>query len=116
MHSDSFSVGTPSVLAEVLRGSRLQLQGNDGTVTRFGHGRFHSHRGHCEVCTPTRPSLPDKESFSQHTDPEVPGSIPGASRFSEKQQGLERGLLSLVRTTEELLERKSSGSGLENRD
>jgi hypothetical protein len=28
--------------------------------------------------------------------------------------GLERGLLSLVSTTEELLERKSSGSGLEN--
>jgi hypothetical protein len=30
--------------------------------------------------------------------------------------GLECGLLSLVSTTEELLERKSSGSGLENRD
>jgi hypothetical protein len=30
--------------------------------------------------------------------------------------GLERGPLSLVSTTEELLERKSSGSGLENRD
>jgi hypothetical protein len=30
--------------------------------------------------------------------------------------GLERGPLSLVRTTEELLEGKSSGSGLENRD
>jgi hypothetical protein len=29
---------------------------------------------------------------------------------------LERGPLSLVSTTEELLERKSSGSGLENRD
>jgi hypothetical protein len=29
--------------------------------------------------------------------------------------GLERGPLSLVSTTEELLERKSSGSGLENR-
>jgi hypothetical protein len=28
--------------------------------------------------------------------------------------GLERGPLSLVNTTEELLERKSSGSGLEN--
>jgi hypothetical protein len=28
--------------------------------------------------------------------------------------GLERGPLSLVRTIEELLERKSSGSGLEN--
>jgi hypothetical protein len=30
--------------------------------------------------------------------------------------GLERGPLSLVRTTEELLERKNIGSGLENRD
>jgi hypothetical protein len=30
--------------------------------------------------------------------------------------GLERGPLSLVSTTEELLERKSSGSGLENPD
>jgi hypothetical protein len=30
--------------------------------------------------------------------------------------GLERGPLSLVRITEELLERKSSGFGLENRD
>jgi hypothetical protein len=30
--------------------------------------------------------------------------------------GLERGPLSLVSTTEELLERKNSGSGLENRD
>jgi hypothetical protein len=30
--------------------------------------------------------------------------------------GLERGPLSLVSTTEELLERKSSGSGLENRE
>jgi hypothetical protein len=30
--------------------------------------------------------------------------------------GLERGPLSLVRIKEELFERKSSGSGLENRD
>jgi hypothetical protein len=30
--------------------------------------------------------------------------------------GLKRGLLSLVSTIEELLERKSSGSGLENRE
>jgi hypothetical protein len=33
-------------------------------------------------------------------DPEVPGSIPGAIRFSE------RGPLSLVKLNEELLERK----------
>jgi hypothetical protein len=30
--------------------------------------------------------------------------------------GLERGALSLVRATEELLGRKSGGSGIENRD
>jgi hypothetical protein len=45
-----------------------------------------------------------------------PGSIPGATRFSEKQWGLERGPLSLVSTIEGLLERKSSGSGLECRE
>jgi hypothetical protein len=31
-------------------------------------------------------------------------------------EGLERGTFSLVKTIEELLERKNSGSGLENRD
>jgi hypothetical protein len=45
-----------------------------------------------------------------------PGSIPGATRFSEKCGSLERGPLSLVATIEELLGRKSSGSGLESRD
>jgi hypothetical protein len=40
-----------------------------------------------------------------------PGSIPGTTRFSEKKEkktvmGLERGPLSLVSTTEELLDRK----------
>jgi hypothetical protein len=42
-----------------------------------------------------------------------PGSIPGTTRFSEKKKkkgkqvlGLERGSLSLVSTTEELLDRK----------
>jgi hypothetical protein len=55
-----------------------------------------------------------------------PGSIPGTTRFSggekkerkEKQVvGLERGPLSLVSTTEELLDKKkSSGSCLENRE
>jgi hypothetical protein len=49
------------------------------------------------------------------TDPEVLGSIPGASRFSEAV-GLERGPLSLVSITEELLGRNSSGSGQENRE
>jgi hypothetical protein len=44
-----------------------------------------------------------------------PGSIPGTTR-KKKVVGLERGPLSLVSTIEELLERKSSGSGLENRE
>jgi hypothetical protein len=41
-----------------------------------------------------------------------PGSIPGTTKFSEKKKkgkkvvGLERGSLSLVSTTEELLDRK----------
>jgi hypothetical protein len=43
-----------------------------------------------------------------------PGSIFGATR--KKVVGLERGPLSLVSTTEELLERKSRGSGLESRE
>jgi hypothetical protein len=40
------------------------------------------------------------------------------SRHYQKNNvvGLERGPLSLVSTTEELLERSSSGSGLENRE
>jgi hypothetical protein len=50
-----------------------------------------------------------------------PGSIPGTTRFSDKKKGkqvmgLERGPLSLVSTTEELLDKKSSGSCLENRE
>jgi hypothetical protein len=39
-----------------------------------------------------------------------------ASQIFWRVVGLERGQLSLVNTIEELLERKSSGSGLENRD
>jgi hypothetical protein len=50
------------------------------------------------------------------TDPEVPGSIPGANSFFLEVVGLERDPLSLVRIIEELLEWKSSGSGLENRN
>jgi hypothetical protein len=45
--------------------------------------------------------------------PEGPGSIPGTIK---KVVGLERGPLSLVSTTEELLDRKGSGSCLENRE
>jgi hypothetical protein len=47
------------------------------------------------------------------TDPELPGSIPGHYKEKEKVVGLERGPLSLVSTTEELLGRNNSGSGLE---
>jgi hypothetical protein len=43
-----------------------------------------------------------------------PGSIPGAASQIFWVVGLERGLLKLVSTIEELLERKSSGSGLKN--
>jgi hypothetical protein len=38
------------------------------------------------------------------TDPGVPGSIPG--HYKKKVVGLKRGPLSLVSTTEELLDRK----------
>jgi hypothetical protein len=45
-----------------------------------------------------------------------PGSIPGATRFFWQVVGLERGPLSLVSTTEELLGRKNSYSSLEIRE
>jgi hypothetical protein len=45
---------------------------------------------------------------------EGPCSIPDTTR--KKVVSLERGPLSLESTTEELLDRKSSGSGLENRE
>jgi hypothetical protein len=44
-----------------------------------------------------------------------PGSIPGTTRFWEVV-GLERDPPSLLSTTEEILSRKSSGFGLENRE
>jgi hypothetical protein len=50
------------------------------------------------------------------TDPEVPGSIPRSYQIFLQVGGLERGPLSLVITTEEVLEKRSSGFGLENRD
>jgi hypothetical protein len=46
----------------------------------------------------------------------VPGSILGASRFSEMYWVWNGVHLSLVSTNEELLERKSSSSGLENQE
>jgi hypothetical protein len=50
------------------------------------------------------------------TDPEVTSSIPSATRFFQVVVVLEWGQLSLASINEEPLERKSSGSGLENRD
>jgi hypothetical protein len=46
-------------------------------------------------------------------NPEVPGSIPGATRFFRVAVGLERDPLSLMRIND-ILERKSGGSDLEN--
>jgi hypothetical protein len=55
-------------------------------------------------------------SFSEfvNADTEVPGSIPGATRFSEWQCVWNGVHSALVRINEEILERKSSGSGLSN--
>jgi hypothetical protein len=44
------------------------------------------------------------------------GSIPAATRFSDKIVGLEQDTLRLVSTIHKLLERKRSGLGLENRE
>jgi hypothetical protein len=49
------------------------------------------------------------------TDPEATGSIPRHYK-RKKIVGLERGPLSLVSTTEELLGRNSRSSGLGNRE
>jgi hypothetical protein len=45
-----------------------------------------------------------------------PGSIPGATRFFWEVMGLERSSFSLVSTSDELLEIKSSSFGLERRE
>jgi hypothetical protein len=50
------------------------------------------------------------------TDPQVPGFDSRRYQTFWELVGVERGPLSLVSTTEEPLGRKSSGSGLENRD
>jgi hypothetical protein len=47
-------------------------------------------------------------------DIEVPGSILGAARFSDQQWVCNEVHSALMRINEELLERKSSGSGLES--
>jgi hypothetical protein len=60
--------------------------------------------------------MPTNDGGFCSLDPEVPGSIPGATRFLWEVVGLERGPLSITSTTEVLLERKGSGSGLQSRD
>jgi hypothetical protein len=55
-------------------------------------------------------------SWFMATDPEVPGSIPGATRFSENYWVWNGGPLSLVSITKEILVWISRGQGLENRD
>jgi hypothetical protein len=47
-------------------------------------------------------------------DPEVSGSIPESYKIFCVAVSLQRGPLNLVKINEELLERKSSSSGLEN--
>jgi hypothetical protein len=69
--------------------------------------------------------LLERKSFNRHCGlvVRVPGSrarglrsIPGAIKFSEKQFVWNEVHSSLVSKIEELLERKSSGSGQESRD
>jgi hypothetical protein len=70
---------------------------------------------HNDISVPFHKNRPPLWSSGQEflaTDPEVPGSIPGTTK---KVVGLERGPLSLVSTTEELLGRNNSGFGLESR-
>jgi hypothetical protein len=55
-------------------------------------------------------------SESLDTDPVVPGSIPDTTLIFREVMDLKRGPHNLVRIIEELLERNSSGSGLENGD
>jgi hypothetical protein len=62
----------------------------------------------------TWPLLWSKWSEFLAANPQVPGSVPDSARFSRVAVVLERGSLSLVRISEEELERKSSGFGLEN--
>jgi hypothetical protein len=61
-------------------------------------------------------TIPTASFRRRTTIPEVPVSIPGATKFLWEVVGLERCPLSLVNTIEELLGRNSSGSGLENRE
>jgi hypothetical protein len=59
---------------------------------------------HCVVYN--RPSLWSSSQEFLAANPEVPGSIPGATRFSESQWAWNGVHSALVRINEELLERK----------
>jgi hypothetical protein len=58
----------------------------------------------------------DIQSEFLATDPEIWVRFPALPDFLRSSGSGTRGSLSLVSTTEELLERKSSGSGLESRE
>jgi hypothetical protein len=58
--------------------------------------------------------FPNAVGIEMAAYPEVQGSIPGAATVSEYQWFCSGVYSALVTINEELLERKSSGSGLEN--
>jgi hypothetical protein len=70
------------------------------------------------ICTHTRPFRPPLWSSGQSSSLQIQRSGFDSRRYQIFWEvvDLERGPLSIVSTTEELLERKSSGSGLENRE
>jgi hypothetical protein len=63
-----------------------------------------------------KPYTFNRINFGQNAERKFPGFDSRPYQIFWEVGGLERGPLSLVRTIEELLEWKSSGSGLENRD
>jgi hypothetical protein len=70
------------------------------------------------MCVCVEESRPHLLSSGQSSWPQIqrPGSDSRRYQIFWEVVGLERGPLSLVSTTEELLERKSSGSGLESQE
>jgi hypothetical protein len=92
--------------------------------------RHSSLRRPCHLEAPQHPSVSCSSSSFPHSIYRLCGLVVRVSGYRSrgpefdsrpyqifwKVGGLERGALSLVITTEELLEKRSSGSGLENRD
>jgi hypothetical protein len=58
----------------------------------------------CDQCVLDTAKYTSVGHMKLTTDPGVPGSIPG--HYKKKVMGLERGPLSLLSTTQELLDRK----------